>query len=95
MRPDGAHEIERVLERIAFDVEFGFRMRLQKLGELVHVLRADVPAVGARMNGDAMRACIERDLGRSRDAWDAQRTRVAQQRDLVQVDAEFRHARRP
>ena len=59
---------------------------LQQRGELAHVAGADVALVGSRMDGDAVRAGLERDRRQADHARDRERALVAQQRDLVDVD---------
>src|SRR5262249_13737680 len=47
--------------------------------------------VGARMHGDAARTGLERDAGEGPQVGHAGAPRIAQQRDLVEVDAESGH----
>ena len=49
---------------------------LQQRGELVHVVRADVPLVGPRVHGDALRAGLERDASAARVTLGMPRCRV-------------------
>jgi hypothetical protein len=86
VRPHLAHEVHQVVERVAFDVVFGLRPLLEQVGQVVHVVFADVACVGARMHRDAVRAGFEGQRRGTRHARDAERAGVAQQGHLVQVD---------
>ena len=60
----------------------------------MHVTGADVALVGARMDGDAVRAGLERERRSTHDVRDAELAGVAQQCDLVDIDRQ-RGAKRP
>src|SRR5690606_3248879 len=83
-----ADEVHEVLRRVALDVVLAAGPGLHERGEVEHVLAADVPLVGPRVNGDALRARLQAQLGRARDAGNAQVARVAHQGDLVDVDGQ-------
>ena len=91
MRPHAPDQIERVFERIAFDVEFGIRIVCERCFELMHILRAYVTLVGPRMYRNAVCSGIECDACRASDARYSQRARIAQQGYLVEIDAELSH----
>ena len=86
MGPHIADEAHQVLEGVAFDVVVGLRPLLHQRGKFVYVLGADVTLVGPRVHRDAVRSSLQAQRGRFHDAGDAQVPRVAQQRDLVDVD---------
>jgi hypothetical protein len=85
-----AHQRHQILVRIAFDVELGLGPVLQHHRKLAHVAGADVALVGARVDGDAVRAGRERDRRQADHARDRERALVAQQGDLVDVDRQRR-----
>ena len=93
LRAMRAHERHQVVERVALDVELGLRPARQQRSELDHVVAADVARIGARVHGDALRPGLQAQRGGAHDARDAEVARVAQQRDLVDVDRQ-RAARR-
>ena len=82
------HKIHQVLGRVAFDVELAVRPILHQGGDFIHVVSADVPLIRPRVDGDALRAGLQAQLGRTQHARDAQVAGVAQQRDLVDVDGQ-------
>ena len=94
LRPVLAHEAHQVVQRIAFDVELGVRPALQQRRQIADIVRADVPLVGPRVHGDALRSGLEAQRRRASHARDAKVAGVAQQRDLVDVDRQ-RTARLP
>ena len=63
--------------------------------ERMHVVRPDVALVGTRMHGDALRPGGDDGARRVEDAGAASLARVAQPRDLVEVDGEGGHDPRP
>ena len=81
-----AHEAHQVVEGVALDVVFGLRPLLHQIGQLIDIVRADVALIGARVHGDAVRAGLQRQRRSTQHAGNAQLARVAQQRDLVDVD---------
>ena len=87
-------QLHQVVERVALDVELGRGQRFSSAASSCTSWAADVALVGPRMNGDAVRARLERDRGGAHHARDAERARVAQQRDLVDVDRQGRAAAR-
>ncbi len=88
-----AHAIALALARsgegVALDVEF----HRQHVGQFKAVLRADVPLVRARVHGNTVRAGVDTHLRVLGHAGVGGVARVADQRDLVQVDAEGDHSR--
>ena len=67
-------------------------LEIERLGDLRleprHVLVADVPAILAQMRGDAVGARFDRDLRRAHGIGMPSAARVANGRDVVDVDAE-------
>ena len=94
VRPNLAHEVHQVLERVALDVVLGFGPLFHQRRQRVHVRGADMPRVGPRVHGDALRARFKRLARQLHHVGDAQMPGVAQQRDLVDVDRQ-RGAVRP
>jgi hypothetical protein len=86
LRPHCADEAHQVVERVALDVVFGGRPVLHQRGQLVYVLAPDVAFVGARVHGDAVGTRLQAQRRGLDDARNAQVARIAQQRDLVDVD---------
>src|SRR6185369_9074754 len=85
--------VEEVVKWVAFDAILGRRVAFEQFGERVDVARADVSLIGARMDGDAMRAGVERLSGEPNQARDLGPPGVSQRRDLVDVYGQPRHAR--
>jgi hypothetical protein len=79
------HQRQQVVKRVALDVELGRRPFAQQRVQLVHVLRADVAFVRARVHGDAVGAGAQRQRGDVAHVGQPDRPRVAQQRDAVHV----------
>ena len=76
---------------IAFDVELDMRVvGGQELRERMHVTGLDVPLIGTRVHGDAVRAGGDDGPRRIDDARPAPFAGVAQPCDLVDVDGEGR-----
>jgi hypothetical protein len=94
MGAHGAHELERVLERIAFDVQLGVRVVPEERREVAHVVRPDVALVGARMHRNSVCARVERDFREANDTRNTQRALVAQEGDFIHVYREPRHVDR-
>src|SRR5262245_9960505 len=88
-----ADQVEVAVEGVALDVEFGRGVRAQELGDLEDILRADVPLVGARVDGDALRPGVEGQPRGVDDAGDAVGPCVPQGGDLVDVHAQPGHGR--
>jgi len=86
VRAQLTHEVHQVVEGIALDVELHTEMAGQQLVQVVHVMGADVPRVGPRMHGDALRTGGQTERGSADHAGNAQVAGVAHQGDLVQVD---------
>ena len=96
VRADLAHQVHQVVQRIALDVVFHLGpVAAQQLGQVAHILIADVALVRARVHGDAVGASLQHQAGRPGDAGDAQVAGVAQQGHLVQVDRQGRAAQCP
>jgi hypothetical protein len=74
-------------EGIAFEVVFHAEFACD-LGQRVDIVGADVARVGARVHGDAVRASIQADTRCGDDIGLAATARIAQHRDLVEIDAE-------
>ena len=78
--------------RIAFDVEFDSRpLAFERARDVAHVLRRDVALIGARMDGDARHAGSKTHGHGVEHARLVAAARVAQRRDLVDVDGETNH----
>ena len=86
VRAHRTHMRHQVVEGVALDVEFAVRPGLHQRGQLGHVAGADVALVRARVDGDALRASLQAQLGCARHTGDAQMARIAQQRDFIDVD---------
>ena len=91
--PDFVGQGEQVRPWITLDIELDIELdpgtaRAQLLADLPHVVERDVPGVGAWMNGDPRRSGGDGDPCRVDDARHVPATRVAQRRDLVDVDAQ-------
>ena len=78
--------LHQVVQRVAFDVDFGLRPVLHQRGQIEHIVGADVALVRPRVHRDAVGTRLQRQRGRPGHARDAQRALVAQQGHLVQVD---------
>jgi hypothetical protein len=52
-------EVHQVLRGVAFDVVFAVGPGLQQLGQLEHVVRADVALIGPGVHGDALRTGLQ------------------------------------
>jgi hypothetical protein len=85
VRPKLTDEVHQVVKRISLDVELCAAPFRHQRVQFRDVFRADVPAVGPWVNGDAMCAGIQADRRCACGTGDAQVTRVAHQRHLVQV----------
>ncbi len=67
----------------------GIELGRDQRGQLTHVGAADVPFVGARVHGDAVCTGAHYQARRLEHARIADVALIAEQRDLVQVDAEL------
>src|SRR5690606_14287390 len=83
--------LARRCERVALEIEFDAVLARDRR-QCQHVVMADVARVRTRMHGDAVRAGIEAGPRGADHVGIAATTRVAQHRDLVEVDAEPGHA---
>ena len=93
LRPYGLGQFQqRRLKGITFDIEFGIRPLFEQLREFVHIGGTNVPRIGPRMNGDTVRTRAQGNIRCADNTRNAEGTRVAQQCNLVDVDAEFGHA---
>ena len=87
IRPYSANEVDEIGPRIAFDVEFdGWSLAVECGDDVVHVVRFDVPLVGARVDSDAMDARAKAYRHRVEHAGLIAAARVAEGGDLVDVD---------
>ncbi len=92
--PHSLNELDEIGPRIAFDIEFDSRpLAFQRLHDVVHVLRLDVPLIGARMNGDALNAGSKTHGHRVEHARLVAAAGIAQGRDFVDVDGETDHGK--
>ena len=64
------------------------RLPRKRGSNLAHVVRRDVPAIGARMHGDAGSARGDTDADSLEHAGQLAAARVPERRDLVDVDGE-------
>jgi hypothetical protein len=53
------------VERVAFDIEFNRGALTDQPGQFIDVVAADMSLIGARMDGDAMRAGIQCNGGKT------------------------------
>ena len=88
-----AYEGEKIVVGITLDVEFGLVLGAQHRIEVAHILVGDVARVGTRMHRDAVASGVEAGARRLQNVGKIFAARVAQQRDLVDVDAEPNHRR--
>ena len=87
-------DVEKAAVGIAFEVELESRApRQHQLGEPDHIAAADVALVRAGMRSQPVGAGPMRDPAKAQDVRHAGAPRVAQQRDLVEIDAEPGHRR--
>ena len=94
LRPDVAQDRQQPLLWVAFDIEFLRRPIVpHQRRDRCHIGAADVALIGARMHGQPLGAGLQRDAGEMGDVGHAGAARVAQQGELVEVDAETGHAR--
>ena len=92
LRAHLAHDLEQALVGIALDVQLAARPpRPHQFGQRRHVAAADVPLVGTRMHGQPVGPGIVRDAREAQHVGHPGVPRVAQQRDLVEVDAQSGH----
>ena len=85
--PQLPHEVHQVVKGVALDVELaGLGPGGQHLGQLVHIICADMALVRARVHGDALRTGLQAQACSPGNAGNAQMARVAHQGDLVEVD---------
>jgi hypothetical protein len=78
--------------RIAFDVEFGVGIRFHERGEGRDIGCFDVALIGARVDGNAVRARVQDDSGTIKQIRQPIGAAVAQQRDPIYVTGKMRHA---
>ncbi len=95
MRTDRANKLQKIREWIAFDVQFQPRampaLRAYQLGQFEGIARPGMPLIGARMHGQAMRAGVETNFPGADDVGQIEVALIAQQGDLVEIDAEYSH----
>ena len=53
------YKFHQILERIALNIELTARPVLHHRGDFIDVVTPDVPLVGARMHGDAIRSSFK------------------------------------
>ena len=96
VRPDPLDQCQKPVVGIALDVELtaGPGRLLHQLGQIQHVLLADVPGVRARMHGDPGGAGLEHRPRRAQHARLGVRPGIPEGRHLVEIDAEGGHAGR-
>jgi hypothetical protein len=78
--------------RVAFDVEFHARILRHERGERGYIRRFDVALIGARVDGEPMRARIQDDSGTIEQIRQPIGAAVAQERDPIYVTGKMRHA---
>ena len=84
--PQLAHQVHEVVKGVALDVELALRPLPHQARDVLRVLRADVALVGPRVDGDALGARLQAQLGRAQRAGQGQVAAVAQQRHFVDID---------
>ncbi len=93
--PDFGDDVQEAAVGVAFEVQLETRPpRPHQLGQIKHVAAADVALVGARMRGQPIGPGIMRDPAEMQHIGHPGAPRIAQQRDLVEVDAEPGHRSR-
>ena len=91
-RLDRGDDVEKAAVGIAFEIELEARPpRPHQLGQGEDVGAADMPLVGPRMRRQPIGAGLVRDPAKAQHVRHAGPPRIAQQRDLVEVDAESGH----
>ena len=85
-RADVAGAFQQVVQRVAFDVELAVRPIAHQLGQVHHVMGADMARVRARMHRDTRRTGLQAQSRCAGQARYAQMPGVAHQRDFVEVD---------
>jgi hypothetical protein len=80
-------EIQILMKWIPLDIELGVGIAFEKFSNLPHIVRANVPLIRAGMNGDPVRTGVQAYFGGVNDAGDANRARITQGRDFVDVNA--------
>ena len=80
------HKAHQVLKGIAFDVELAAGPVFHHGGNLEHIITSDVALVGSWVNGDALCARLKAQAGCANHVGNTEVARVAQQRNLVDVD---------
>src|SRR6516162_6664164 len=93
MRTDMSHDLHKLREWIPFDIELDVGMAAKKFGNIKNIQRPDMALIRTRMHRDAVRSSANRGFDSFDDAGDADVARVAEQCDLVHVDAELGHKR--
>src|SRR6185295_15652924 len=84
------HHIHELMKGVSFDIEFD-SLASNQIQQDADVTAPNVAAIRARMHGDALRTRRQRETGDVYHTRDVERARIAQQRDLVDVDAEPGH----
>ena len=92
LRPYFCDDVEKAAVWIAFEVEFESGPPWpHQLGEPGHIAAADVRLIGPGMRSEPVGAGPMGDPAEAQDVRHAGSPRVAQQRDLVEIDAEPGH----
>ena len=86
LRPQLAHQVHEVVKGVALDVELALWPLPHQASNVMRVLGADVALIGPGVDGDAMCARLQAQLGRAQRAGQGQVAAVAQQRHFVDVD---------
>src|SRR5215471_6345722 len=86
--PDNIHKLWK---GIAFDVELQFGTAAQKIRNFENVERANVTLIGPRMCCDPLGSSTHCGFHSFHYAGNSDIPRIAQQRDLINVDAQFGH----
>ena len=82
---------QHVLEGIALDVVFNVRTGTQQFRQIKHIVRAYMALIRPRMHGKPLRASIQHDASRAHHTGYAQRARVTQQSDFIEIYTQACH----
>ncbi len=89
IRADLVNQRQQIRSWVTLDVEFdASTVGLQLRRDLTHIRERDVTGVGAWVNRDAWRSCGQAHCDCLSHAWHRPAARVANRRDLVDVDRE-------
>jgi hypothetical protein len=90
LRPELAHQVHEVVKGVALDVELALWPLPHQARNVMRVLGADVALIGPGVDGDALGASLQAQLGRAQRVGQGQVAAVAQQCHFVDVDRQGR-----